>query len=118
MYPNTRVTNPSADIQIEKLLTKQIDLYDATFPIISDKANQDRNTIKIAEEAKKKHYNIKFNFPKHLKVIPLVIDSPGRWNGGLHEFVKKIARHTAGLDNLQYNKIVTRMGTLLLLQVG
>ena len=69
-------------------------MYDATFQIISDKANQDRNIINIAEEAKEKHYNTKFNFPKHLKVIQLVIDSSGRWNGGLHEFVKKIARHT------------------------
>ena len=54
-------------IQIENLLTKQVDLYDATFPIISDKANQDRNTINIAEEEKEKHYDTKFIFPKHLK---------------------------------------------------
>ena len=61
------------------------------------------------QRKKQPHYNTKFNFPKHLKVIPLVIDSSGRWNGGLHEFVKKIARHTAGPDNFKYNKNLTRM---------
>lgn len=61
--------------------------------------------LKLLKKQEKIIYNTNFNFPKHLKEIPLVIDSSGRWDRGLNEFVKKIAKYTAGPDDFKYNDL-------------
>ena len=58
--------------------------------------DEDKSSVSLGEAIKEKHYGDKYTFPGHMKVIPAVIDTSGRWGDQLKAWVKQTALKGTG----------------------